>query len=103
MSVVEGYSEHVMDAVGADLDPAYLEMRDAMEERRSERGFLETLLARLLGLEMKMRQYRQGKAFCDEVVKRRGIETLNLVWSEPAALPRPSEIEQPGRWLARVA
>jgi coenzyme F420 biosynthesis associated uncharacterized protein len=103
MSVVEGYSEHVMDAIGADLDPAYLQLRDAVEERRSERGFLETLIARLLGLEMKMRQYRQGKAFCDAVVERRGIETLNLVWSEPGALPRPSEIEQPGRWLARVA
>ena len=103
MSIVEGYSEHVMDAVGADLDPAYAELRNALEERRSQRGFLETLLARLLGLEMKMRQYRQGKAFCDAVVERRGIETLNLVWSEPAALPRPSELEQPGRWLARVA
>ena len=52
---------------------------------------------------MKMRQYRLGKAFCDEVAERRGIETLNLVWSEPAALPRPSELEHPGRWLSRVA
>ena len=103
MSVVEGYSEHVMDAVGAELDPAYAALRDSLEERRAERGFLETLLARLLGMEMKMRQYRQGKAFCDRVVERRGIETLNLVWSEPGALPRPSELEQPGRWLARVA
>jgi uncharacterized protein (DUF2342 family) len=37
------------------------------------------------------------------VAERRGIETLNLVWSEPAALPRPSELEHPGRWLSRVA
>ena len=103
MSVVEGYSEHVMDAVGADLDPAYMELRAAVEERRGDRGPLEALLARLLGMEMKMRQYRQGKAFCDEVVRRLGIETLNLVWSEPAALPRSSEIERPGRWLSRVA
>ena len=61
------------------------------------------VLSRLLGLEMKLRQYRQGKAFCDEVVGRRGIAVLNRAWSEPAALPRPSELERPGRWLARVA
>jgi len=46
---------------------------------------------------------RQGKAFCDEVAARRGIGTLNRVWAEPGALPRPSELERPGRWISRVA
>ncbi|MGH2980859.1 MAG: zinc-dependent metalloprotease [Solirubrobacterales bacterium] len=103
MTVVEGYSEHVMDAVIADLDQPFGELRDRMERGRDQRGLLETLLSRLLGLDMKLRQYRLGKSFCDEVAERRGIETLNRVWSEPATLPRPSELEQPGRWLARVA
>jgi uncharacterized protein (DUF2342 family) len=61
------------------------------------------VIARLLGLELKLRQYRVGKRFCDEVVERGGIETLNRVWSEPAALPSASELGRPGRWLARVA
>ncbi|MEK6277737.1 MAG: zinc-dependent metalloprotease [Actinomycetota bacterium] len=103
MAVVEGYSEHVMDAVGAELDPAFGELREGVERRRDQRGPIEALLGRLLGLDLKMRQYRLGKAFCDEVAEKRGIETLNRVWSEPAALPRPSELERPGRWLARVA
>jgi coenzyme F420 biosynthesis associated uncharacterized protein len=103
MTIVEGYSEHVMDAVIADLDEPFAELRDRMERGREQRGLIEALLSRLLGLDMKMRQYRLGKAFCDEVAERRGIETLNHVWSEPAALPRPSELEQPGRWIARVA
>jgi coenzyme F420 biosynthesis associated uncharacterized protein len=103
MAVVEGYSEHVMDGVGDRLDPAYGRLRERLEARRAQRDPLEALLSRLLGVEMKMRQYRLGKAFCDEVAERRGIETLNLVWSEPAALPRPSELERPGRWLSRVA
>ena len=102
MAVIEGYSEHVMDAIAADLDPAYGELRERLDRNRADRGPLEAFLSRLLGMELKLRQYRLGKAFCDEVAQRRGIETLNLVWSEPAAMPRASELEQPRRWLARV-
>lgn len=103
MAIVEGYSEHVMDAVGAELGPAFAEMRERVEERRGQRGLLEMLLSRLLGVEMKLRQYEQGKAFCDEVAERRGIAALNRVWAEPGTLPRPSELEHPGRWISRVA
>jgi coenzyme F420 biosynthesis associated uncharacterized protein len=103
MSVIEGYSEHVMDAVGDQLDPRYAELRERLERRRASRGGLEALVLRVLGLEMKMRQYRQGKAFCDAVVERAGIEALNTVWSEPAALPTLEEIEAPERWLERTA
>jgi coenzyme F420 biosynthesis associated uncharacterized protein len=103
MAIVEGYSEHVMDAVGEGLGPAYEDLREALERRRGQRGAAEAILSRLLGVEVKMRQYRQGKAFCDEVAERRGIVILNKVWSEPSALPRPSELEHPGRWLRRVA
>lgn len=103
MAVVEGYSEHVMDAIAAELGPDYAELRERMERGRTERSLLELAIARLLGLELKLRQYRVGKRFCDEVVERRGIEALNRVWSEPSALPSASELERPGRWLTRVA
>jgi coenzyme F420 biosynthesis associated uncharacterized protein len=103
MTIVEGYSEHVMDALVADLDQPFIELRERFDRGRDQRSWLEALISRLLGMEMKLRQYRLGKTFCDEVAERRGIETLNKVWSEPASLPRPSELEHPGRWLARVA
>ncbi len=103
MAMVEGYSDHVMDAIGAELGPEYASLREQVERGRERRNPVGAVLSRLLGLEMKLRQYRQGKAFCDEVVGRRGIAVLNRAWSEPAALPRPSELERPGRWLARVA
>jgi coenzyme F420 biosynthesis associated uncharacterized protein len=102
MALVEGYSEHVMDAIAAELDPGYRELRERLERGRSDRSPLEAFLSRLLGMELKLRQYRLGKLFCDEVAERRGIETLNLVWSEPAAMPSASELERPRRWLARV-
>ncbi|MGI8631100.1 MAG: zinc-dependent metalloprotease [Solirubrobacterales bacterium] len=103
MAIVEGYAEHVMDAVGAQLDPEISQLRQRLDRRRESRGLLETIVAHVLGLEMKMRQYRLGKQFCDAVVAAEGIEGLNHVWSAAGALPSSAEIDHPGRWMERVA
>ena len=102
MSVIEGYSEHVMDAVGEQVLPAYGGLRDAMEERRSNRSAPERVLQRLLGLDLKMRQYELGKRFCDSVAERHGVDTLNRVWESPEALPTLAEIDDPDGWVARL-
>jgi coenzyme F420 biosynthesis associated uncharacterized protein len=102
MAVVEGYSEHVMDAIAADAIPGHAELRAAMDARRRSRSAPERLIERLLGLNLKMRQYEQGKAFCDAVVAAGGMPALNRVWSSAEALPSEAELQQPGDWLARV-
>src|SRR4051794_17756574 len=102
MSVIEGYSEHVMDAVGEKVLPAYDGLRDSMERRRRSRSAPERALQRLLGLDLKMRQYEVGKEFCDAVASKHGVETLNRVWESPEALPTLAEIEDPEAWVARV-
>jgi coenzyme F420 biosynthesis associated uncharacterized protein len=102
MSVIEGYSEHVMDAVGESVLPSYAGLRDSMERRRRSRSAPERVLQRLLGFEMKMRQYEQGKQFCDAVVDGHGIATLNRVWESPDALPTPSELRSPDAWVGRI-
>ena len=61
------------------------------------------MILRILGLELKLRQYRVGKAFCDAWSPEAGIEGLNQVWRAPEALPTLAELEQPQRWLRRVA
>src|SRR2546421_3129815 len=83
MAVLEGYAEHVMDAVGADVLPSLPQLRAGLERRRSTRSAASRWLARLLGLELKLRQYRVGKEFSDRVVAAGGIEALNRVWSGP--------------------
>ena len=62
MSVIEGHAEHVMDAAAGPLDPGYARLRDRLEARRASRGGLGEVIARLLGMELKLRQYtaRQG-------------------------------------------
>jgi coenzyme F420 biosynthesis associated uncharacterized protein len=102
MAVIEGYSEHVMDAVGEHVLPAYAGLRDAMERRRRSRSAPERVLQRLLGFDLKMRQYEDGRAFCDGVAERAGIAALNRVWDGPEALPTAAEVRDPAAWLARV-
>ena len=103
MAVIEGYSEHVMDAMGVTLVPGYEKLRDAMDRRRRSRSAPERLLQKLLGLDMKMRQYEQGKRFCDGVVAEGGIDTLNRVWRSPGDMPTPSELDDPSAWIRRTA
>jgi coenzyme F420 biosynthesis associated uncharacterized protein len=102
MAVIEGYSEHVMDALGATLVPDYEKLREAMDRRRRSRTAPERLLQKLLGLDMKMRQYEQGKRFCDAVAAEVGIEGLNAVWRSPADMPTPAELDDPAAWIRRT-
>ncbi len=103
MAVIEGHAEHVMDAVGAEVIPSQAQLRAALERRRVARSGPMRLLERVLGFELKLRQYRDGKRFCDTVVQRAGIEGLNRVWSAPHALPTLAELVDPDAWLARTA
>ena len=102
MAVLEGYSEHVMDALGATLVPGYAKLRDAMDRRRRSRSAPERLLQKLLGLDLKMRQYEQGKRFCDAVVDEVGIGGLNAVWQAPEQMPTPAELDDPAAWIRRT-
>jgi coenzyme F420 biosynthesis associated uncharacterized protein len=102
MAVLEGHAEHVMDSVGTELVPSLPKLRAAMDRRRASASAPARLLQRLLGLELKMRQYRLGKGFCDAVVEREGIEALNRVWDGPGVIPTLAELEDPGSWLART-
>jgi len=102
MALLEGYAEHVMDAVGAELLDDVGALRSAMDRRRQERSGLLRVVEKLIGLDLKLRQYELGKAFCDGVVAREGIEGLNRVWSQPEALPTHAELGDPAGWLART-
>ena len=102
MALLEGYAEHVMDVVGADLLEDVQTLRAALDRRRQERSGLLRVLERLIGFDLKLRQYEQGKAFCDAVVARGGIAALNRAWASPESLPRFEELDDPEGWLART-
>jgi coenzyme F420 biosynthesis associated uncharacterized protein len=102
MAVVEGHAEHVMDAVAPDLLPNLPKLRAAIDRRRRSQTGLSRLLAKLLGMEMKLRQYEQGKRFCDAVVREGGVGALHRVFAGPSSLPTMAELRDPRAWLART-
>ena len=101
MAVLEGYAEHVMDAVGAGVIPDLPELRAGLERRRADRTGLLRLLEKMIGMDMKMRQYEQGKRFCDGVVELAGIDGLNRVWAGARADADAGRARRPRR-LARA-
>jgi coenzyme F420 biosynthesis associated uncharacterized protein len=103
MCVVEGYSNHVMNAVGKTLLPTYDVIARKFEERQAQRTQAEQLFAKLTGLDVKMEQYRAGEKFIDAIVAARGQDAARLVWHAAEFLPNMKEIRDPNLWLERTA
>src|SRR5467141_1972638 len=103
MSVVEGYSNLVMNQLGRKLLPGFDRLEQAYRERSSGKSALEVLIWKLTGLDLKLQQYRRGEAFCQAVFDRHGMEVLNRVWGGPESMPKLSELGNPEAWHRRVA
>jgi coenzyme F420 biosynthesis associated uncharacterized protein len=102
MSLLEGHADVVMDDVGPEVIPSVADIRRKFTQRRKGVGTLDRLLRRLLGLDQKMAQYRDGAVFVRAVVDKVGMDGFNAVWAEPANLPSKAEIHDPATWVARV-
>ncbi|MEV5127528.1 zinc-dependent metalloprotease [Streptomyces decoyicus] len=103
MSLLEGHADYVMDGVGPDVVPSVAEIREKFQKRRaSGAGRLDQALRKLLGLDAKLRQYRDGERFVSAVVDEVGMDGFNRVWTSPNTLPTKQEIAKPADWIARV-
>ncbi len=102
MSLLEGHADVVMDGVGPSVIPTVASIRAAFNRRRRGTGSIDRLLRRLLGMEAKMAQYRDGAVFVRAVVDKVGMEQFNAVWATPHHLPSKDEIHAPDAWVARV-
>ncbi|WP_433388348.1 zinc-dependent metalloprotease [Micromonospora sp. KLBMP9576] len=102
MTLLEGHAEFVMDGVGPQVVPSVERIRAAFTRRRQAGNPLEKAIRRLLGMEVKMRQYAEGRKFVHNVVDRVGMAGFNKIFGSPLTLPRLEEIEDPDAWVARV-
>jgi len=102
MSLLEGHADVVMDGVGPEVIGTVEKIRASFNERRQGIGSLDRLLRRLLGLDAKMAQYRDGAQFVRGVVDKVGMAEFNAVWAGPENLPTRAEIADPDAWVARV-
>jgi coenzyme F420 biosynthesis associated uncharacterized protein len=103
MSLIEGYSNLVMNELGATLLPGFADLEKAYQKRSSNKSVLDQLIWKLTGLDLKLQQYRKGEAFASAVYKAHGMKALNVAWKGPDQMPRLEELNDPERWYRRVA
>jgi coenzyme F420 biosynthesis associated uncharacterized protein len=103
MTLVEGHGDYVMDAVGPTVVPSVEDIREKFSSRRGSAGRFEQIFRRLLGIDLKMKQYEQGSRFVATVVEEAGMAGFNKVWTSPETLPTTAELANPREWLERVA
>jgi coenzyme F420 biosynthesis associated uncharacterized protein len=103
MTLVEGHGDYVMDAVGPRVVPSVEDIREKFSQRRGSAGRFEQIFRRLLGIDLKMKQYEQGSRFVSTVVEEAGMAGFNKVWTSPETLPTRAELANPREWLERVS
>jgi coenzyme F420 biosynthesis associated uncharacterized protein len=102
MSLVEGYSNLIMDIVGKEIIPSFKEMSIAFRHRRDSKSGAERFVERMLGFDLKLQQYQVGELFCKEVMEKKGLDFLNLAWKREENLPNGEEIRHAFQWIERI-
>jgi coenzyme F420 biosynthesis associated uncharacterized protein len=102
MSLLEGHADVIMDLVGPRVVPSVETIRGKFDQRRRDAGPVAKFVRRLIGLEMKMKQYAEGAVFVRAVLDEVGMAGLNAVWTSAEQLPTGAEIRDPRLWLARL-
>lgn len=100
MSLLEGHGHVVMDRIGARELVTQARMSAVLKRRRKDPR--TATMMRLLGMEMKLRQYEMGERFIMGVERHAGWEALDRAWEKPENLPILAEIENPVLWLERM-
>lgn len=104
MALLEGHADVMMDAVGPRVVPSVRRIRARFERRREGEGRpgFDVVLRKLLGMEAKLAQYRDGAAFVRAVERTVGRDGLNAVWASTENLPSAREIGDARAWVRRV-
>lgn len=101
MSLLEGHGNAVMNVLGAELVDGQERMAAVLDARRTARG-ATALLHKVLGLELKMRQYEVGEQFVRAVMGGGDLRAIDPAWERPENLPTLAELEDPAAWVERV-
>jgi coenzyme F420 biosynthesis associated uncharacterized protein len=104
MALLEGHADVMMDAVGPRVVPSVRRIRARFERRRDGEGrnAFDIVVQKLLGMDAKLAQYRDGAVFVRTVERTVGRDGLNAVWAAPENLPTAREIADARAWVRRV-
>ena len=104
MALLEGHADVMMDEVGPAVVPTVAEIREKFENRRDgkDQPAAGVALRKLLGMDAKLAQYRDGARFVRGVEELVGRDGFNAIWTSPETLPLPGEIVNPAAWVRRI-
>lgn len=102
MSLLEGYSNLLMRQVGRETLSQWRQIDSKLRARDKSRSLITGVVLRVLGLGLKMEQYRLGDRFCQEIERDHGRDFLDMAWDSPDRLPTLAEIAEPRRWARRM-
>ena len=101
MSLLEGHGHVVMDRLGEREIVDVQRMSNVLKARRKDPK--TAAFMKLIGIEMKMKQYEAGAAFISQVEEEASWDTLSMAWESPDSLPTLDEIDDASLWLTRMA
>ena len=101
MSLLEGHGHVVMDRIGEREIVDVHRMSNVLKARRKDPK--TAAFMKLVGIEMKLKQYDAGAAFINQVEREASWGDLSMAWESPDALPTLAEIEDASLWLDRMA
>ena len=102
MSLLEGHANVVMDAVDSSIVPTVRTIRRRFNRRSETQKILTKFMSKLLGMDRKLRQYKDGQKFVQFIVDARGMQQFNRIWDGAQNLPTETEIHNPQTWIDRV-
>lgn len=102
MSVLEGYSEFVMERVAAARGEGSQNIAEMFDHARRTQRLGHKIIERVIGLQVKIDQYRLGYQFINEVASAADMALVNRVWEGPEKLPTLTELHRPALWISRM-
>ncbi len=102
MSLLEGHANAVMDAVDPTVIPSVKTIRQRFNRRSETQKFLTKFMTKFLGLDRKLKQYKNGQKFVQYIITEQGMHSFNRIWQQPENLPSEHEIHHPQLWIDRV-
>jgi coenzyme F420 biosynthesis associated uncharacterized protein len=102
MAIIEGYSDYIMYKVSKKLISHSEAISNLFRRNKSSRNWAERLLEKIIGLDLKIQQYKLGYQFVSDLVSHGGMDLARQIWVKPDNLPSLTEIRNPHAWIERL-
>src|SRR4051794_36939388 len=101
LALIEGWVDTVVAAAAGQRLPGHSALAETMRRRRASGGPAEQTFATLVGLQLRPRRLRDAATVWAAMSQQRGAAERDRLWSPPALLPPPDDLDEPMDFVAR--